>query len=76
MSDETAEWVPAGREQSERSAGRLLVGSEEEKTCFRQSDKDREIGIVERRFALSGASSVCDLKCRCGDWTIMEKGLG
>ena len=35
----------------------LAVGSEEEKTCFRTSDKD---GIVERRFALSGAFSVCD----------------
>ena len=48
MSDETAEWVPAGREQSERSAGRLLVGSEEEKTCFKTSDKDGNMGSLSR----------------------------
>ena len=40
-----------------------LVGSEEEKTYFRTSDKDGK-GMVEIRFTLSGALSLSDYSLR------------
>ena len=39
----------------------LSSGFRRGKNLFRNIRQRREIGIVERRFALSGASSVCDL---------------
>ena len=51
-----------------------FVGSEEEKTNFRTPDKDGK-GMVEIRFALSVASSVSDLKYKCGDCPVIGKGL-